>query len=101
MTRNLTKGDIVGIAYNNYIYPAIYRQSTKSSYQFYLIYSDDMIRNIENAVQQNKRPYTNYINRVAGQLSSPIVRLNILDLTDEHQDYAYRALNALRKIGVI
>lgn len=96
--RNLVKGDLIGVAYNNYIWPAIYAgQGSKNNSNFWLV------TQILNAKRAGQIPiYKGYIMRHDTMNSSPIVKINPADLTNikDQQDYL-EASQFLKQNGYI
>jgi len=95
--KDLQKGDLIGVAYNNYIYPAIYKgMGSVQNPNFWFIWG---VLNNKNTT--SGKVYTSYINRTDRVNSSPIVKLNIEQL--EGQDILnYReAIDYLKEKGYL
>lgn len=100
----MNKGDLIGVAYNNYIYPAIYiKDGVGGNPHFYAAFNEFRVNNIEEYAERGIRPRVDYINRVplAGRFGSPYLKLEYSALDDVHKVLVDRTITALKKIGIL
>ena len=101
MTKTLALGDLIGVAYNNYIWPAIYMGKGKAgNFHFYLL-SERKIERIEERLSNGKKPYIDYINRLEPVGRSPLVKISLNDLEQKDRSLAERCLFILKNGGLI
>lgn len=96
--RDLKKGDLIGVCYNNYIRLGIYnKQASKGNTNFWLLKS---VLNWKNS--SSGKIYTDFINRTDKYYGSPIVKIAVDQLTNENdqQDYL-EASSYLKQKGYI
>lgn len=75
--QNLQKGDLIVVAYNNYLLYSVYIKTPKNHPHYYII-SDWMVK----AINDGKRPRVDYMNRDQDKLPSFIkVDPDLLDKT--------------------
>lgn len=80
MTNTLQKGDLIGVAYNNYIWPAVYlTDECQSTAQFFLI-NDYRLEKL----RHGRLIYKDYINRGKNHSNKyPIVKIDLNSLSDK------------------
>ncbi len=101
MIRNLKKGDLIGVAYSNYIYPAIYMGvGISSNFHFYMLHSGkaDIM---EESMKKGRKPYVDFINRHQGISKSPIIRMFPEDLDDQEKGWYEACLFTLKKGNIL
>jgi len=95
--KDLQKGDLIGVAYNNYIILAIYKGlGSAENPNFWFIYG---VLRCKNTI--TGKVYTSYINRTDRPLSSPIVKLNPEQLEGQEQLDYLEAINYLKQKGYL
>jgi len=97
--RDLEKGDLIGVAYSNYIYLAIFNEfSPKGNPRFWTFFSMRNRRNRENNLQRPLKIYTDYISRpIESRKSSAIVKIPVDFLTDEEDQLDYLEFTSILK----
>lgn len=93
----LNPGDLIGVAYNNYIWPAIFfKEGSKKNANFGLVIHILFSKN-----SGTKKLYSNHINRTDRNNSAPIVKISSGDLNEQDRKDYLEALNYLTEIGKI
>lgn len=97
--RDLERGDLIGVAYSNYIYLAIFNEfSPKGNPRFWTFYSMRNRRNRETQLQRSLKIYTDYISRPTERReASAIVKIPIDSLTDEQDQLDYLEFSSILK----
>lgn len=95
--KDLQKGDLIGVSYNNYIYLAIYKGlGSRGNPNFWFIYGVLAYKNTTTG-----KVYTSYINRADRPLSSPIVKLNPEQLEGQEQLDYLEVIDYLKQKGYL
>lgn len=95
--KDLQKGDLIGVSYNNYIYPAIFKGlGSAKNPNFWFIYSVLRYKNTTTG-----KVYTSYINRTDRVNSSPIVKLNPEQLEGQEQLDYLEVIDYLKQKGYL
>ena len=89
MARTLCPGDLCVIAYNNYLYPVIYKGEGRSI-QFYMLHN---VEYLKKALLEGIRPYLSYVNRNGNNIIAKISE----DELPEHMKHDYEDLFYLLK----
>lgn len=101
MIRNLKKGDLIGVAYSNYIFPAISMGTGRGGNPHFYMLHNGKAEQIEEAIKKGKKPYISYINRHEAVSRSPIVRMFPEDLNDPEKGWYEECLFILKKGNIL
>lgn len=100
MTENLTPGDLIGVAFNNYIWPAIYVKNNVGNAHFYRLEEGTLDR-----FRRGLKPRVEYIARNSMINDSygraPICRLHLESIKDKHRLIYDELKDLLKRSGKI
>lgn len=99
MAYNLRKGDLIAVAYNNYMFPAIYLDEGKTGCpRFVMIKNQEGINWMETFLKEKGRVYKEYMVREGENI---IVRIYEKDMSPEQRDRYLKTSDLLRKYNII
>lgn len=96
--QTLCPGDLIVVAYNNYLWPAIFIKYNKNNVPNYFLFNIPKLQYIENSFLRGQRPYVDYISRKG---NTAIAKIAEEELSDEKRDIYYKMFDLLKKNNYI